>query len=59
MLKLTHFEKTVSIGKTFISLGNLIVNFHFRNKKSITFFETFTLLLLDRGVSLPFNNKND
>ena len=31
MLKLTQFEKTGSIGKTFISLGNLIINFHFRN----------------------------
>ena len=59
MLKLTHFEKTVSIGKNFISLGNLIINFHFRNKKSITFFVTFTLLLFARGVSLSFNNKND
>ena len=31
MLKLTQFEKTGSIGKTFISLGNLIINFYFRN----------------------------
>ena len=30
MLKLTQIEKTESIGKTFISLGNLIVNFDFR-----------------------------
>ena len=29
LLKLTQFEKTVSIGKTFISLGNLIINFIF------------------------------
>ena len=29
--KKNQFEKTGSIGKTFISLGNLIINFHFRN----------------------------
>ena len=28
LLKLTQFEKTGSKGKTFISLGNLIINFH-------------------------------
>ena len=58
MLKLTQFEKTGSIGKTFVSLGNLIINFHFRNRKSITFFGTFTILLFDSGVCLPFNNRN-
>ena len=31
LLKLTHFEKTGSIRKTFISLGNLVINFHFRD----------------------------
>ena len=31
MLKLTQFEKTGSIGETFVSLGNLIINFQFRN----------------------------
>ena len=30
-LKLTRFEKTLLIGKIFISLGYLIINFHFRN----------------------------
>ena len=30
-LKLTQFAKTGSIGKTFISLENLIINFLFRN----------------------------
>ena len=30
-VKLTQFEKTGSIDKTFISLGNLIINFNFRN----------------------------
>ena len=54
LLKITQFEKTGSIVKTFISLGNLIINFHFRNKKSITFFVTFTILLFDEGV----RNKN-
>ena len=43
LLKLTKFEKTVkllkSIPKTFISLGNLIINFHFQNQKSITIFD--------------------
>ena len=37
LLKLTQLEKTESLRITFISLGNLIINFHFRNKKSITF----------------------
>ena len=40
------------------SLGNLIINFHFRNRKSITFFVTITLLLFDSGICLPFNNGN-
>ena len=31
VIKLTQFKKTGPIGKTFISLGNLIINFHFRN----------------------------
>ena len=31
LLKLTQFEKTGSIGKIFISLENLIINFHFRS----------------------------
>ena len=31
LLNLTKFEKTGSMGKTIISLGNLIINFHFRN----------------------------
>ena len=31
LLKSTQFVKTGSIGKTFILLGNLIINFHFRN----------------------------
>ena len=31
MIKLTQFEKTGSMGKTFISLENLTINFHFRN----------------------------
>ena len=58
LIKLTQFEKTGSIGKTSISLGNLITNFHFRNLKSITCFVTFTLLLFDIGVCLPLNNGN-
>ena len=56
--KITQFEKTGSIRKTFISLGNLIINIHFRNQKSITFFVTFKLLLFDSGLRLPFNNGN-
>ena len=31
LLKLTQFEKVGSIDETVISLGNLIVNFHFQN----------------------------
>ena len=58
LLKLTQFEKTRSICRTFISLGILIINFHFRNKKSITFFVTFTILLFYSGVCLPFNKRN-
>ena len=45
LLKLTQFDKNGSIGKTFILLGNLIINFHFGNKNSIAFFVIFTLLL--------------
>ena len=42
LLKLTQFEKTGSIRKNFISLGNL----------------TFTLLLFDSRICLPFNKEN-
>ena len=43
LLKLTQFEeKTGSISKFFISLGYLIINFHFWNMKWIKFFVTFT-----------------
>ena len=31
LLKFTQFEIIGTIGKTFISLGNLIINFHFQN----------------------------
>ena len=31
IIKLTKFEKTESIDKIFISLGNLIINFHYQN----------------------------
>ena len=58
LLKLTQFEKTGSIGKTFIPLGNHKIKFHFGNLKSITFFVAFTRFLFDRGVYLPFNNRN-
>ena len=54
MLKLT---KTGSIGKTFISPGNLIINFHFRNK-SITYFVTFKILPFNSRFCVPFNNRN-
>ena len=40
LLKITQFEKTGSMGKTFTPLGNLIINFHFGNQNSITFFGT-------------------
>ena len=51
-IELTQFEKTGSRGKTFISLENLIINFHFRNYKSITFFVTFTLCCLIEEFAL-------
>ena len=37
LLKLTQFEKTGSIGINFLSLGNLITNFHFQNWEPIAF----------------------
>ena len=48
--KFTKFEKTRAKGKNFVSLGNLKVGFHFRNKKSITYFVTLSLFLFDSGV---------
>ena len=51
-------RKLRSIRETLISLENLIINFHFRNLKSIMFFVTFTLFLFDSGVFPPFNNEN-
>ena len=51
LTKLTQFDKTEPIDKTFISLGKSIIKFHFRNKKSITFLVTFTLSLFDKNQS--------
>ena len=31
LITLAQYEKIGSIGRNFISLGNLIINFHFRN----------------------------
>ena len=59
LIKLTQFEKTGSIGKCFIPLGDLKIKFQFQNQKTITFFVTFTLLLFDEGVLLPFNKGNE
>ena len=56
-VKINPIWETGSMRKTFISMGNLITSFRFRNRKSITFFVTFTLLLFDR-VCLSFNNEN-
>ena len=58
LLEITQFEKAGSNGKTLNSLGNLIINFHFRNYKSNTFFVAFMFLLFNSGVYLPFNNGN-
>ena len=57
-MKGTQFEKTGSKRRDSIALGNLIIKDHIRNLKSIAFFVSFTLLLLDNGVCLPFNNGN-
>ena len=54
VMKLTQLEKTGSISKVSISLGNLMFNFRFRNKKSITFFATFTFLLFASVVCIHF-----
>ena len=58
-MKLTQFDKTGSIGKFLIPMENLKNKFHFRNQKSITVFETLTLLLFNSGVCLPFNKGNE
>ena len=57
LIKIMQFEKTGSISKIFNSPRNLKIKFHFR--KSITFFMTFTILLFDSGVCLPFNQEKD
>ena len=59
VIKLTQFEKNGLIDKTFISLGNLRIEYHFRNWKSIRFLVTFRFLLFDSGVCLAFNKGND
>ena len=45
LLKLTQFEKIGSIGKTFISLGYLISNFHFeiRSQSQFSYLNIFAL----------------
>ena len=45
------FEKTGSIGKFFLPLEN--------PKTKFTFFVTFTFLLFDSGVCLPFKKGNE
>ena len=60
LIKLTQFEKTGFIGNIFfISQGNSKIKFHLRNKKPITFFVTFTLLLFDSGLCLPLSTGNE
>ena len=59
LMKLTLFQKAELIGKTFIALDISTIKFHFQNKKPIRFFATFTLLLFDRVVCLPFNKRNE
>ena len=55
LLKLTQFEKTGSIGKPFISLGNLIINPFSKSEVDHIFRDLYTFLF-DSGVCLPFNN---
>ena len=55
LIKLTQFEKTGSISKIFISLGNLNI----RKQKSITSIMTLTLLLFDTQIDLSFNKGNE
>ena len=59
LIKLIKFEKTGSIGKCFISLGNLIMKFRFINWKSIMFFVIFTLSVFNKGACLSFNKGNE
>ena len=56
LIKLTRFEETGSIGKIFISVGNMKTNFHFQKQKPIMFFGAITFLLFDRGVCLKKGN---
>ena len=58
VIKLTQFEKTGSIDKFLLQLGNLIIKFHCRNKKLITFLVAFKFQLFDSGVCLPFSKEN-
>ena len=59
LIKLTQFDETGPKGIILISLGYLIIKFHFRKKKSITFFVTFTLFLFDSGVCLSVRKGNE
>ena len=54
LMKLTQFEKTGSMGKIFIPLGNLIIKFNFQNWKPITF---IVFLTFDSAVCLPFTKR--
>ena len=56
---INSIEKTGLIFKLFIWLGNVKIKIHFRNKKSITFFASFPILLFDSGVCLPFYKGNE
>ena len=52
-------QKTGAKDKYIIPLGNLFNKISFQNQKLIMFLVTFTLLLFDSGVCLPFKtNKN-
>ena len=44
-----------ALGK--VSKNSLIIEYHFRNKKSIMFIVTLTILLLDSGVCIPLNKR--
>ena len=58
-IKFTQIEKTVSTSKLFISLGILKIKLYFETRSWSHVFVTFTILLFDSGVCLPFNQESE
>ena len=58
LIKVTQFEKTLSIGKDFVSLENLQIKFYFRNYKKFAFLWAISTFVFGDCTLLNFQQMN-